>query len=144
MVGIQKNHPLIRKKYIKLSMNQTSQLELIYAKEKYHAQMNKMVVWCCSCLASRGSNLAHRWFDIYIQPSFWALVGCFSQLRLRRVQKSMTSGEISWRKHNFRVFHWCDLSLITLQQCMELAVSNCTTYGSTRWIDGTFLCYVGR
>ena len=66
MVGIQKNHPLIRKKYIKLSMNQTSQLELIYAKEKYHAQMNKMVVWCCSCLASRGSNLAHRWFDIYI------------------------------------------------------------------------------
>ena len=97
MVGIQKNHPLIRKKYIKLSINQTSQLELIYAKEKYHAQMNKMVVWCCSCLASRGSNLAHRWFDIYIhtyiQPSFWALVGCFSQLWLRRVQKSWPQGK---------------------------------------------------
>ena len=70
MVGIQKNHPLIRKKYIKLSINQTSQLELIYAKEKYHAQMNKMVMWCCSCLASRGSNLAHRWFDIYIHTTF--------------------------------------------------------------------------
>ena len=143
MVGIQKNHPLIRKKYIKLSMNQTSQLELIYAKEKYHAQMNKMVVWCCSCLASRGSNLAHRWFDIYIHTTF--LLGFGVMLQSASTSKSskiMTSGEISWRKHNFRVFHWCDLSLITLQQCMELAVSNCTTYGSTRWIDGTFLCYV--
>ena len=61
-----KESPINKEKYIKISINQTSQLELIYAKEKYHAQMNKMVVWCCSCLASRGSNLAHRWFDIYI------------------------------------------------------------------------------
>ena len=111
MVGIQKNHPLIRKKYIKLSINQTSQLELIYAKEKYHAQMNKMVVWCCSCLASRGSNLAHRWFDIYIHTTFLLGFGWMLQSALTsKSSKIMTSGEISWRKHNFRVFHWCDVT----------------------------------
>lgn len=149
MVGIQKNHPLIRKKYIKLSINQTSQLELIYAKEKYHAQMNKMVVWCCSCLASRGSNLAHRWFDIYIHTynlPFGLWLDASVSFDFEEFKNHDLRGNFL-EKTQFQgvSLMWCDLSLITLQQCMELAVSNCTTYyGSTRWIDGTFLCYVAR